>query len=135
MLNQRTPRKQTRNTPQRSLVRELLNGNHTHPTADEVFDLARQQKPNISRGTVYRNLNLLAENGEILRLTMPMGPDHYDSKTRNHYHFICRSCCRVFDAGLPYDERLNRAPSGQPGCKVEWHRLILVGLCADCASM
>lgn len=124
--------KQTRNTPQRQLIRGLMEGNRTHPTADEIYELARRKNPTISRGTVYRNLNLLSESGEIRRLSMPVGPDHYDSQMQNHYHFLCRCCNRVFDTGLPYDDQLNLVTPGIPGCKTEWHRLILVGLCPEC---
>lgn len=125
--------KQTRNTLQRQLIRDLLAGSNTHPTADQVYELARETCPSISRGTVYRNLNLLAESGEILRLSMPVGPDHYDGLTENHYHFLCRCCNRVVDTGLPYDDALNREAPGLPGFKTEWHKLVLVGLCPECS--
>lgn len=122
--------KQTRNTPQRQLIRSLLQDNINHPTADEIYELARKENPSISRGTVYRNLNLLSDCGEIRRLMMPIGPDHFDFNASHHYHFLCRCCNRVLDACLPYDEDLNMmSPSG---CKTEWHKLILVGLCSDC---
>lgn len=126
--------KQTRNTPQRELIRALLEGNALHPTAAEVYELARKAAPSIGRGTVYRNLNLLAEGGEIARLQMPLGPDHYDAVTRHHYHFLCRNCCCVLDTKIPYAPALNLETANVPGCKTEWHRLILVGLCPDCAS-
>lgn len=124
--------KQTRNTPQRQMVRGLLIGNTSHPTAEEIFQLAKEQCPGISRGTVYRNLNLLAESGEIQRLPMPVGPDHFDFQTHPHYHFICRSCYRVLDAKLPYMEELNHETPEIPGCKAEQHRLLLIGLCPEC---
>ncbi|MEG2843734.1 MAG: transcriptional repressor, partial [Ruthenibacterium sp.] len=82
--------------------------------------------------TVYRNLNLLADNEEITRLKMPLGPDHYDYHTKNHYHFLCRNCNRVLDTLIPYYDALNLETANIPGCKTEWHRLILVGLCPDC---
>ena len=123
---------QTRNTPQRKLVLEIIQERKTHPTADEVYEIAREREPKISRGTVYRNLNLLAEQGEIRKLPMPTGPDHFDSMAERHYHFQCRCCGRVFDAELPYKDELNETVAALPGFKTEWHRLILVGLCPDC---
>ena len=125
---------QTRTTPQRKLIMALMEENHAHPTADEVYDLARGQDPHISRGTVYRNLNLLAEQRRIRRLQMPDGPDHYDCVLGNHYHFFCRGCHRVFDTKLPYNERFCLTSPGLPGFITEGHRLILVGLCPDCRA-
>lgn len=123
---------QTRNTPQRKLVLEILQEKKNHPTADEVYEIAREREPKISRGTVYRNLNLLAEQGEIRKLPMPAGADHFDSITEKHYHFQCRVCGKVFDTALSYKGELNETPAALPGFKTEWHRLILVGLCPVC---
>jgi len=125
---------QTRNSKQRSLIMSLLNGNYDHPTADEIYELARAKDPKISRGTVYRNLGLLSELGEIRKLPMPGNPDHFDFKLEHHYHFLCRRCGKVFDTPLPYDEGLNSTPEAMPGFQTEWHRLLLVGLCPDCAK-
>lgn len=121
-----------RNTKQRQLVLGLVTDYGTHPTADEIYEQARDRDPRISRGTVYRNLNVLSEAGEIRKLNMPTGPDHFDCRMDNHYHFLCRSCHKVVDVNLPYKEQLNEAPPGLGGYTTEWHRLILVGLCPDC---
>lgn len=126
--------KQLRNTKQRELVLNLLKEDHSHPTADEVYELARKQDPKISRGTVYRNLNLLADTGEIRRLSMTDGPVHYDTDKSQHYHFLCRKCNRVFDTPIPYHDYLNQTPESMKGFKTEWHRLMLVGLCPDCVK-
>lgn len=124
----------TRNTRQRRLVLGLMEDNTSHPTADELYDLARTLDPHISRGTIYRNLGLLAEAGEVQRLPMPHGPDHFDSRLETHYHFLCRRCFKVVDSQLPYRSELNLPSPDLPGYQVEWHRLLLVGLCPDCAK-
>lgn len=121
-----------RNTKQRQLVFDLVTNYATHPTADEIYERARDQDPRISRGTVYRNLNVLSEAGEIRKLHMPAGPDHFDCRMDDHYHFLCRSCNKVVDVKLTYKEQLNETPPGLDGYTTEWHRLILVGLCPDC---
>lgn len=121
-----------RNTHQRQLVLDIVKANLDHPTADDVYVLARDQDSSISKGTVYRNLNLLADIGEIRRLQMPFGPDHYDFNMQSHYHFICRCCNKVVDANLSYMEDLNSARAELPGYCIEWHRLLLVGLCSEC---
>ena len=127
-----TADKPLRNTHQRKLVREIVRGSTNHPTAYDIYAIAREQDPTISKGTVYRNLNLLSELGEIRKLQMPVGPDHYDFKMESHYHFICRKCSKVVDANIPYNEDLNGATASLPGYKTEWHRLVLVGLCPEC---
>ncbi|MEG1536959.1 MAG: transcriptional repressor [Clostridiales bacterium] len=124
--------KPTRNTPQRALVLRLISQNHTHPTADEIYVLARAEDPKISRGTVYRNLNLLSALGKIRRLAMPEGADHFDCVMENHYHFLCRQCHQVTDAPLPYHHAFNEPLPGLPGYQTEGHLLVLVGICPAC---
>lgn len=124
-----------RHTRQRELVLEVVRGSMDHPVADLIYERARESDPTISRGTVYRNLNLLSELGEIRKLSMPLGPDHYDFNIEKHYHCICRCCYKVVDADIPYDEKLNEAHAELPGFKTEWHRLILVGLCDECSKL
>ncbi len=124
----------SRNTRQRDLIMALMKENYDHPTADQIYELARKADPKISRGTVYRNLNLLADKGQILRLTVASGPDHYDSRLDNHYHFICRNCHKVFDTPIPYEPSFSHTPESMKGFKTEWHNLLLVGLCPSCAD-
>lgn len=121
-----------RDTHQRKVIRDLLCEDRTHPTADEVYERAREVLPNISRGTVYRNLGVLSENGEILHLKVPVGPDHYDSTLTGHYHFLCRCCHRMQDTSLPYQtEWKNRIPD-LAGCEIEDHQLLFLGICKEC---
>ncbi len=122
----------TRSTAQRRLIMELMRDNYSHPTADEVYDLARERDSRISRGTVYRNLNFLAQTGDIRKITMPRGADYFDNTTKNHYHFYCRVCKRVFDVPVAYNEALNATPDGMGGFAVEWHRILFAGLCPQC---
>ena len=95
---------------------------------------ARAEDAHISRGTVYRNLNYLAQTGEIQKLSTPFGSDHYDRCTDSHYHFLCRRCGRVFDTPIPYQEALSRTPASMPGFVAERHSLLLIGLCQECAA-
>ena len=89
---------------QRESIKANLMSRHDHPTADALYASIREEFPNISLGTVYRNLNLLVETGEILKLTCGNGPDHYDGNAAPHYHFVCRECGQVYDMDL--DENL-----------------------------
>ena len=82
---------------QREMIKDFLKTRHDHPTADVVYMNVRRQNPNISLGTVYRNLSLLADIGEIQRLRLGDGTDHFDADTSPHYHFICTKCGSVID--------------------------------------
>ena len=77
---------------QREAIKEFLCTRKDHPTADNVYMEVRKEFPNISLGTVYRNLTLLAELGEIARINVGDGTDHFDPNTSLHYHFICKGC-------------------------------------------
>jgi len=68
-----------------------------HPSADQIYLCAKEKLPAIAVGTVYRNLRLMEEAGEIHRIPMANAPDKYDSTLAPHYHAICGSCGRVKD--------------------------------------
>lgn len=85
---------------QREQIKQFLMTRKDHPTADVVYMNVRKENPNISLGTVYRNLTLLSEIGEIQRLRMGDGVDHFDADTSQHYHFICKECGSVIDLAL-----------------------------------
>ena len=91
----------------------------------------REQDDKISRGTVYRNLNLLADAGEILSIKTP-GGSRFDRTIEPHAHIICTSCSRVIDVPLPFDAQLDAKASEQIGWHVTSHYTIFEGLCPDC---
>ena len=107
---------QRRNTKQRKLVLDAVRQSYNHPTADEIYNVVRAQDDKISRGTVYRNLNLLADAGEILSIKTP-GGSRFDRTIEPHAHIICTSCSRVIDVPLPFDAQLDAKASEQIG----WH--------------
>ena len=85
---------------QRESIKNYLLHTEEHPTADTVYMHVREEFPNISLGTVYRNLNLLAETGDALKIPTPSGGDRFDGKTTPHYHFICTCCGKVMDLDM-----------------------------------
>lgn len=91
---------QRRNTIQRNLVLNAVLELKCHATADEVYDYIKASNPSVSRATVYRNLNLLAEEGAILKIEVPGGAVHFDHTTYDHYHARCVRCGRVSDVDL-----------------------------------
>ncbi len=125
---------QSRNTNQRKLVLELMTENYTHPTADDVYELARKIDSHISRGTVYRNLNFLADNGNILKISVPNGADHFDFNVKEHYHFHCSKCGKMYDVPESVSVEMESATKEmqQKGFFVEGHNLIFTGICPNC---
>lgn len=119
-----------RNTIQRDLVLEAVR-RLNHPTADEVYNEVSAVYPRVSRGTIYRNLNLLTENGILLKIPLPNYPDHFDTTLHNHYHIVCRGCGRVDDIPLADQQPLiDRIPSC--GYQIDTHYILLYGLCPAC---
>lgn len=86
-----------RNTVQRTLILETVRELTDHPSADEIYINVLKKCPNISKGTVYRNLTLLADEGLIYRVAVANGPDRYDLTAFSHAHLRCRVCGNVYD--------------------------------------
>jgi Fe2+ or Zn2+ uptake regulation protein len=94
----------TRNTNQRLKILEYLRSVHTHPTADIIYEEVRKELPAISKGTVYRNLQLLTEQDRIIRLEINK-EYHFDADCRCHQHFVCRDCGIIMDI---HNEEISR---------------------------
>ena len=118
---------------QRDAIVAFLKTRKDHPTADMVYQEIRNTIPNISLGTVYRNLAQLSERGEILRLPCDGKMDHFDADIRPHYHFICNQCGCVKDIELPYANALDQQASDHFDGIITKHSLLFEGLCGDCA--
>lgn len=88
---------------QREAILQVLRSTNTHPTANWIYDKVREQIPNISLGTVYRNLSALAENGDILSINVGDGFEHFDGDTLPHAHLHCKCCKSLTDARLQND--------------------------------
>jgi Fur family ferric uptake transcriptional regulator len=123
--------KRQRNTKQRKMVFDAVQNHMDHPSADQIYRKLRDEDPKISRGTVYRNLNLLAENGEVRHVDMP-GVDRFDWRTEPHYHVLCKGCGRISDATLSYQKELDALLSEESGYKIARHTTVFEGLCPQC---
>lgn len=120
---------------QREAIKDFLSSRKDHPTADMVYTHIRQEFPNISLGTVYRNLSLLAERGEVLKLSCGDGADHFDPCTWPHNHFYCRSCHCILDLNLEDIGDIDANASRNFGGQIEGHTLYFYGVCQDCAHL
>ncbi len=85
------------NTLQRRIILEELRKLECHPTADELYEIVRKRIPQISLATVYRNLELLSEGGQVLKLQQTGKQKRFDGRVESHYHVRCASCGRVAD--------------------------------------
>lgn len=118
---------------QREAILDFLCHTTSHPTAEEVYMYIRDIYPNISLGTVYRNLALLVEHGQALKI-QGEDCDHFDGNTRLHYHFLCDSCHHVYDVEMePATFLLKNTKAGIPG-KVRGHSVIFYGTCDNCLN-
>ncbi len=117
---------------QRELIKDFLMTRKDHPTADVVYMNVKQSFPNISLGTVYRNLTLLCDLGEIQKIQVGDGVDHFDPDTSNHYHFKCNDCGCVSDLELEnMDDIITRA-NAQFGGRIQSYTTYFNGLCDTC---
>lgn len=121
-----------RNTIQRTLVLEAVNQLKCHATADEIYAAVSKEHPNISRGTVYRNLKQLSESGKIKKLEVPGGADRFDHICHNHYHARCLKCGQVIDVKMEYLDGLEKTIEDAHGFALTGHDLIFKGICAKC---
>ena len=123
-----------RHSKQRESIRRYLDIHRTHPTAETVYLDLKQEFPNISLGTVYRNLNGLADSGEILRISSGDGPVRYDGNTSPHYHFTCTECGSLHDIAIAPQTQLNALANKHFGGTVTGHSTHLFGLCPKCKN-
>lgn len=115
---------------QRELIYETLIHTDQHPTAEMVYQWLKPGNPSLSLGTVYRNLNLLAEEGVVSRMPFPV--ERYDANTEPHPHFQCGCCGGVYDLPMPYDPSLDESAREACGHEVTGHELLYHGTCAQC---
>ena len=121
-----------RKTRQRIAILEVLEGVRTHPSADWIYAEVRKKIPQISKGTIYRNLKVLAEEGAIIGLNVDGTVGRYEIRQDNHYHFICEQCGRIFDMHEPVEIKLNAKFAKKTGFKITHHQLEFRGLCKGC---
>lgn len=119
-------------TKQRAIILEVLRSDKRHHTAEEIFELAREKLPGISRATVYNNLHALESEEIIRRISGDGGPDRYDNSFIPHGHLICPTCGGVFDIEIP---GFTEALSDCINATVESYELKVRGRCSVCKAL
>jgi Fur family ferric uptake transcriptional regulator len=120
-----------RMTRQRKVILEELRKVDTHPSADEVYAMVRKRLSRISLGTVYRNLEILSESGEIQKLELGCSSKRFDGIAENHYHICCIHCDRLIDAPADFDVAVNHNLKNAIDFKIIGPKLEFIGICTD----
>ena len=120
---------------QREALLSLLKSTTSHPCADWLYTELRKEFPNISLGTVYRNLSQLTESGAILKIQTASNREHFDGRTHEHCHFVCGECERIYDVELNIAEKLNGVVEEMLGARVDSHSLVFYGVCSECKNV
>ena len=117
---------------QRESIKEFLMMRTDHPTADIVYENMKVIYPNISLGTVYRNLSLLSDLGEINKISGVGGADRFDGRTDPHCHFVCTECGQVTDLETEGIQEIIQKAGENFGGKITECRARFFGICEDC---
>ncbi len=118
-------------TRQRKLITEIVQAKPVHLTAEQIYMAAKERMPSIAVGTVYRNLTLMEQAGEIRRISVPGAPDRFDRTTKAHDHLLCSRCYTLRDVQLNDVDALLRQNSTM---QIDSYELMLYGICEECLN-
>lgn len=122
-------------TTQRQIILEELSKVKTHPTASELYDMVRKRLPRIGLGTVYRNLELMAESGIILKIEVGGTQKRFDATTEEHYHIRCSGCGKVDDIDVPVVKDLVAQAAATTPYLIQGHHVEFTGVCSNCQKI
>lgn len=118
----------------RAAILEALRGTDAHPSAEMLYSRLKGEFPDLSLGTVYRNLAMFVADGDAVSVGTVAGQERYDADTAPHAHFICACCGRVLDVCSPNLSGIDRQVEEETGGIVSSRALSFTGTCADCLS-
>ena len=124
-----------RYSKQRECILNALRNTKSHPSANMVYDMVRREIPNISLGTVYRNLSELVAEGEVIKIDAGDGMEHYDGYNKPHYHMFCKGCKSVSDIEIEYSAGMDAAAEQKSGAEIEYHNVVFMGTCKTCKKI
>lgn len=119
---------------QRELIFNRVKNFPTHPTADEVYTALKKDNPALSLGTVYRNLNLLAKRGELIKIHIDNSKERFDARTEAHCHLLCTECGKVYDIDDSAPGEIEQRILERYGHIVTEVSLNFKGICRSCAK-
>ncbi|MHB9027343.1 MAG: Fur family transcriptional regulator [Candidatus Latescibacterota bacterium] len=124
--------KNIRHSKQRDRILEVLRNTDVHPTANWLYHELKDEFPDLSMGTVYRNLTILMEQGLVNKIDFGSTFDRFEARIQPHYHFICENCNAVIDLDVPVDNTLNDRIADTTGFTPSRHRIEFFGICDGC---
>jgi Fur family peroxide stress response transcriptional regulator len=129
-----TATRKLRKSKQRDRILEILREGENHPTAADVYDRIKPEFPSASLGNVYRNLNILVDQGLVRRFASGSTFDRFEAVSQEHSHFVCRRCGTIYDIPAPELKAYVHAVRDGYGHVVEHMNLDIEGLCRACAE-
>jgi len=120
---------------QRDAIVRVLRSTSTHPSAEWIYEQVKKEIPNIGLATVYRNLRILKESGEVSEIHTSKDITRFDSNTSTHYHFCCDRCGKVIDLDESIDTTIEARIAKKTGLRVTRHHLELGGVCLECQKL
>jgi Fur family ferric uptake transcriptional regulator len=127
-------KKKLRKTEPRRIILQEIRHSKSHPTADDIYEMVKKKVPRVSLGTIYRNLEVLCQEGLIQRIEMGGSQKRFDGHTENHYHFRCLNCGKIEDLTEGSLEDIEKALAKLSPYEILGHRVELTGRCHPCNS-
>ena len=119
-------------TKQRKLILDTLRASHEHLSADKLYEALKENYPELSLGTVYRNLNVLQEQGEIIKIEGDFPSSRYDGNTTPHHHIYCTNCEEIHDVDMSYCTAAIDRLEAESGYKIDNYSILFTGTCNKC---
>ncbi len=121
-----------RYSKKREAILQVIRSTTSHPSAKWVYEQIQKQYPDISLATVYRNLALFKEEGQVISVAVVDGEERFDADVTPHGHFICEGCGRVEDLHFTHFSEWEREVEQQTHGKVEYYSILFYGQCPSC---
>jgi len=121
-------------TPQRIEILRFLEGNTSHPTAEDIYRVVKKKCETVSFATVYNTLEALKSRGELVEVTIDPRRRHFDPNPAPHHHIVCASCGKIEDVFEDYSEALKLPEKVLERFTTTGNHIDFFGICADCKN-
>jgi Fur family peroxide stress response transcriptional regulator len=126
-----------KHSKKRDQILTMIRSTTSHPSAHWVYEQLKPLIPGLSLGTVYRNISLFLEEGEVISVGVVRGEERFDGRVRPHPHFVCSRCGKIIDIPGPANETLEKAAVipgelASPELYIDHRKTVFYGLCGDC---